>query len=113
MRIYQHRRPSACLAKTGPARAAPWSPATKPPAGASAATSGKPPRGENLTLSVVWLPTFLAAGQQLLLSQAVALAVHDWATALLGPDPDPAREVAQRPVLWRPKAGRHPHRKQR
>lgn len=43
--------------------------------------------GENLTLSVVWMPTFLAAGQQFLLSQAVALAVYDWASALLGPDP--------------------------
>ena len=43
--------------------------------------------GENLTLSVVWMPTFLAAGQQFLLSQAVALAVHDWAAALLGPAP--------------------------
>ena len=41
--------------------------------------------GENLTLSVVWFPTFLDAGQQFLLSQAVALAVHDWAAALLGP----------------------------
>lgn len=43
--------------------------------------------GENLTLSVVWMPTFLAAGRQFLLSQAVALGVHDWASALLGPDP--------------------------
>ena len=40
--------------------------------------------GENLTLSVVWLPTFLAATQQFLLSQAVALAVLDWARTLLG-----------------------------
>ncbi|MGY2131488.1 biotin--[acetyl-CoA-carboxylase] ligase [Hymenobacter sp. HD11105] len=43
--------------------------------------------GENLTLSVVWRPTFLAAPEQFQLSQAVALAVHDWATSLLGPDP--------------------------
>ena len=42
---------------------------------------------ENLMLSVVWLPTFLAPTQQFLLSQAVALGVHDWAAALLGPDP--------------------------
>ena len=43
--------------------------------------------GENLTLSVVWKPTFLPATDQFLLSQAVALAVHDWLTALLGPGP--------------------------
>jgi BirA family biotin operon repressor/biotin-[acetyl-CoA-carboxylase] ligase len=43
--------------------------------------------GENLTLSVVWKPTFLAVTQQFLLSQAVALGLHDWAQALLGPDP--------------------------
>jgi len=43
--------------------------------------------GENLTLSVVWQPTFLAASQQFLLSQAVALALHEWAQALLGGDP--------------------------
>jgi len=43
--------------------------------------------GENLTLSVVWQPTFLAASQQFLLSQAVALGLHDWAQTLLGPDP--------------------------
>jgi BirA family biotin operon repressor/biotin-[acetyl-CoA-carboxylase] ligase len=43
--------------------------------------------GENLTLSVILMPTFLTASQQFLLSQAVALAVHDWASALLGPDP--------------------------
>ncbi|GAA4367018.1 biotin--[acetyl-CoA-carboxylase] ligase [Hymenobacter saemangeumensis] len=42
--------------------------------------------GENLTLSVVWQPTFLSASQQFLLSQAVALGLHDWAQALLGPD---------------------------
>ena len=42
---------------------------------------------ENLLLSVLWRPVFLAAGRQFLLSQAVALAVHDWAAALLGPDP--------------------------
>ncbi|MFD2785391.1 biotin--[acetyl-CoA-carboxylase] ligase [Hymenobacter rubripertinctus] len=41
--------------------------------------------GENLTLSVVWRPAFLPAADQFLLSQAVALAVHDWLTALLGP----------------------------
>ena len=43
--------------------------------------------GENLTLSVVLFPTFLAATTQFALSQAVALALHDWASALLGPDP--------------------------
>jgi BirA family transcriptional regulator, biotin operon repressor / biotin---[acetyl-CoA-carboxylase] ligase len=43
--------------------------------------------GENLTLSVVWKPAFLPAADQFLLSQAVALAVHDWLTALLGPSP--------------------------
>ncbi|SMB96778.1 biotin/acetyl-CoA-carboxylase ligase [Hymenobacter roseosalivarius DSM 11622] len=43
--------------------------------------------GENLTLSVVWRPTFLPAPDQFQLSQAVALAVHDWASGLLGPDP--------------------------
>jgi BirA family biotin operon repressor/biotin-[acetyl-CoA-carboxylase] ligase len=43
--------------------------------------------GENLTLSVVWRPAFLPAADQFLLSQAVALAVHDWLTTLLGPDP--------------------------
>ncbi len=43
--------------------------------------------GENLTLSVVWRPTFLPAADQFLLSQAVALAVHDWLSALLGPTP--------------------------
>jgi BirA family biotin operon repressor/biotin-[acetyl-CoA-carboxylase] ligase len=41
--------------------------------------------GENLTLSIVWLPTFLDASQQFLLSQAVALGVHDWAETLLQP----------------------------
>jgi BirA family biotin operon repressor/biotin-[acetyl-CoA-carboxylase] ligase len=58
-------------------------------------TAGRGQRGnqwvaapaENLMLSVVWQPTFLAATEQFRLSQAVALAVHDWATALLGPDP--------------------------
>ncbi|WP_367949193.1 biotin--[acetyl-CoA-carboxylase] ligase [Hymenobacter sp. BRD128] len=40
--------------------------------------------GENLTLSIVWLPTFLEASQQFLLSQAVALGIYDWAEALLG-----------------------------
>jgi BirA family biotin operon repressor/biotin-[acetyl-CoA-carboxylase] ligase len=41
--------------------------------------------GENLTLSIVWLPTFLEASRQFMLSQAVALGVHDWASALLQP----------------------------
>ncbi|WP_082116094.1 biotin--[acetyl-CoA-carboxylase] ligase [Hymenobacter terrenus] len=58
-------------------------------------TAGRGQRGnqweatpaENLMLSVVWQPTFLAAAQQFLLSQAVALGVHDWASTLLGPDP--------------------------
>ncbi|GAA4042899.1 biotin--[acetyl-CoA-carboxylase] ligase [Hymenobacter glaciei] len=58
-------------------------------------TAGRGQRGnqwqgapaENLMLSVVWQPTFLAATEQFRLSQAVALGVHDWATALLGPDP--------------------------
>ena len=57
-------------------------------------TAGRGQRGhqweaapaENLLLSVVWQPTFLAAAQQFALSQAVALGVHDWAAALLGPD---------------------------
>ena len=43
--------------------------------------------GENLTLSVVWRPAFLPAPDQFRLSQAVALAVYDWASQLLGPDP--------------------------
>ncbi|WP_345223086.1 biotin--[acetyl-CoA-carboxylase] ligase [Hymenobacter koreensis] len=43
--------------------------------------------GENLTLSVVWRPVFLAATAQFRLNLAVALAVHDWAQGLLGPDP--------------------------
>lgn len=58
-------------------------------------TAGRGQRGnqwvaapaENLMLSVVWQPTFLAATEQFRLSQAVALGVHDWAVALLGPDP--------------------------
>lgn len=58
-------------------------------------TAGRGQRGnqwvaapaENLMLSVVWQPTFLAAPEQFRLSQAVALGVHDWAAALLGPDP--------------------------
>ena len=57
-------------------------------------TAGRGQRGnqweaapaENLMLSVVWQPTFLAAAQQFLLSQAVALAVHDWASTLLSSD---------------------------
>ena len=56
-------------------------------------TAGRGQRGhqweaapaENLMLSVVWQPTFLAATAQFQLSQAVALGVHDWAAALLGP----------------------------
>ncbi|MBG8552783.1 biotin--[acetyl-CoA-carboxylase] ligase [Hymenobacter guriensis] len=40
--------------------------------------------GENLTLSVVWKPTFLPAADQFQLSIAVALAVRDWAATLLG-----------------------------
>jgi BirA family biotin operon repressor/biotin-[acetyl-CoA-carboxylase] ligase len=55
----------------------------------SAATPGRPRPGENLTLSVVLRPAFLAASAQFALSQAVALAVHDWAAALL------ARAAAQ------------------
>ena len=58
-------------------------------------TAGRGQRGhqweaaaaENLLLSVVWQPTFLAPAQQFQLSQAVALAVLDWAQALLGPTP--------------------------
>lgn len=42
--------------------------------------------GENLTLSVIWQPTFLAPTDQFQLSQAVALGVLDWAKGLLGPD---------------------------
>ena len=57
-------------------------------------TAGRGQRGnqweaapaENLMLSVVWQPTFLAAAQQFQLSQAVALGVHDWAATLLGAD---------------------------
>ena len=57
-------------------------------------TAGRGQRGnhweaapaENVMLSVVWQPTFLAAVEQFQLSQAVALSVHDWATTLLGPD---------------------------
>ncbi|WP_400193646.1 biotin--[acetyl-CoA-carboxylase] ligase [Hymenobacter sp. B81] len=43
--------------------------------------------GENLTVSVVWRPTFLPAAAQFRLNLAVALAAHDWARELLGPDP--------------------------
>ncbi|KAA9338762.1 biotin--[acetyl-CoA-carboxylase] ligase [Hymenobacter busanensis] len=43
--------------------------------------------GENLTLSVVWRPAFLTAPTQFRLNLAVALAAHDWASSLLGPDP--------------------------
>ncbi|GAA3921657.1 biotin--[acetyl-CoA-carboxylase] ligase [Hymenobacter algoricola] len=42
--------------------------------------------GENLTLSVIWKPSFLAATEQFQLSQAVALGVLDWVQTLLGPD---------------------------
>nr|WP_236668643.1 biotin--[acetyl-CoA-carboxylase] ligase [Hymenobacter rubidus] len=57
-------------------------------------TAGRGQRGnqweaapaENLMLSVVWQPTFLAAAEQFRLSQAVALGVFDWAAALLGSD---------------------------
>ncbi len=59
-------------------------------------TAGRGQRGnqwegaaaENLMLSVVWQPRFLAAAQQFRLSQAVALGVHDWAAALLGSGPN-------------------------
>jgi len=55
-------------------------------------TAGRGQRGnqweaaanENITLSVVWQPTFLAATEQFLLSQAVALAALDWARRWLG-----------------------------
>lgn len=55
-------------------------------------TAGRGQRGnqweaaahENLTLSVVWHPTFLGATEQFLLSQAVALAALDWARRWLG-----------------------------
>ncbi|GAB3587370.1 biotin--[acetyl-CoA-carboxylase] ligase [Hymenobacter daeguensis] len=58
-------------------------------------TAGRGQRGnqwegapaENLMLSVVWQPTFLAATEQFRLSQAVALGVYDWAQTLLGTDP--------------------------
>ena len=58
-------------------------------------TAGRGQRGnqwqaapaENLMLSVVWQPTFLAAAEQFGLSQAVALGIHDWAATLLGPAP--------------------------
>ncbi|TLM92227.1 biotin--[acetyl-CoA-carboxylase] ligase [Hymenobacter jeollabukensis] len=43
--------------------------------------------GENLTLSVVWRPAFVPAAASFHLNLAVALGVHDWASALLGPDP--------------------------
>lgn len=43
--------------------------------------------GENLTLSVVLFPAFLVAPAQFALSQAVALALHDWASTLLGASP--------------------------
>nr|GFD17540.1 hypothetical protein [Tanacetum cinerariifolium] len=59
-------------------------------------TAGRGQRGnqweaaanENLTLSVVWHPTFLAATEQFLLSQAVALAALDWARRWLGASGD-------------------------
>lgn len=49
--------------------------------------------GENLTLSVVLRPTFLTAPAQFALSQSVALALHDWATALLGESSGSALKV--------------------
>ena len=49
--------------------------------------------GENLTLSVVWQPTFLAAHEQFLLSQAVALAALDWARRWLGPSGESSLRV--------------------
>ncbi|MEJ7660386.1 MAG: biotin--[acetyl-CoA-carboxylase] ligase [Hymenobacter sp.] len=55
------------------------------PAAASGATEWQAAPGENLTLSVIWRPTFLGASQQFLLSQAVALGVYDWALPLLQP----------------------------
>ncbi|WP_245319019.1 biotin--[acetyl-CoA-carboxylase] ligase [Hymenobacter elongatus] len=42
--------------------------------------------GENLTLSVIWQPRFLAPTDQFQLSQAVALGVLDWVRSLLGAD---------------------------
>jgi BirA family biotin operon repressor/biotin-[acetyl-CoA-carboxylase] ligase len=58
-------------------------------------TAGRGQRGnqwegapaENLMMSVVWHPTFLAAAEQFRLSQAVALGVHDWAQTMLGSAP--------------------------
>ena len=58
-------------------------------------TAGRGQRGnqweaapaENLMLSVVWQPTFLAATDQFRLSQAVALGVYDWASTLLSTTP--------------------------
>lgn len=58
-------------------------------------TAGRGQRGnqwqaapaENLMLSVVLQPTFLAAAAQFRLSQAVALGIHDWAATLLGAAP--------------------------
>jgi BirA family biotin operon repressor/biotin-[acetyl-CoA-carboxylase] ligase len=55
-------------------------------------TAGRGQRGnqweaapnENIMLSVVWHPTFLAATEQFLLGQAVALAALDWARRWLG-----------------------------
>jgi len=39
--------------------------------------------GKNIALSIIFYPFFLKAVQQFSLSQAVALALHDWASALL------------------------------
>ncbi|MGI4875802.1 MAG: biotin--[acetyl-CoA-carboxylase] ligase [Janthinobacterium lividum] len=58
-------------------------------------TAGRGQRGntweaapaENLTLSIIWRPTFLEASQQFWLSQAVALGVYDWAHTLLSAAP--------------------------
>ena len=64
-------------------------------------TAGRGQRGnqweaaahENLTLSVVWQPTFLAATEQFLLSQAVALGALDWARRWLGTSGDTTLRV--------------------
>lgn len=40
--------------------------------------------GQNITLSLLLYPNFLAAFQQFLLSQSIALAIHDFATNVLG-----------------------------
>ena len=40
--------------------------------------------GQNITLSIILYPNFLAASLQFLLSQSIALAIHDFATDILG-----------------------------